>query len=158
MKIMDKSRPPRSFGVFKPVGHTVIAFGDFAALELAAVALIKQGVEAASLFRYTAGEMAAQVESDLLTASAFSAVGQELNLVKAHRALAQEGCSFLVVYAPDGAHTKIVDAVIRTHHARAAQRYGRLMIEELVKTEEGETQVFESPDRGLDIDSHARKS
>jgi len=158
MQIMDKSSPPKSFGVFKPVGHTVIAFQDGAAMELAAGALVEQGVEEASLFRYTSGEMTAQVESDLLTASPMAAVGQELNLVKAHRALAQEGCSFLVVYAPDEAQTKIVDVVVQTHHARAAQRYGRMMIEELVETEEGETQVFESPDRGLDIDTPVSKT
>ena len=158
MQIMDKSNPPKSFGVFKPVGHTVIAFEDAVAMESAADALVEQGVEAASLLRYTAGEMAAQVESDLQTASPLAAVGQELNLVKAHRALAQEGCSFLVVYAPEEAQTKIVDGVVQSHRARAAQRYGRMMIEELVETEEGETQVFESPDRGLDIDTPASKT
>ena len=152
MPIMDKNNPPKSFGVFKPVGHTVIAFQDAHTMEAAATAMQDQGLAPASLIRYTTGEMKTQVESDLQTASPLASVGQELNLVKAHRALADQGCSFLVAYAPGEEQTKIVDAVVTSHHARAAQRYGSLLIEELVPSVEGDTQVFESPDRGLDID------
>ncbi len=152
MHAMDKNDPPKSFGVFKPVGHTVIAFQDTQAMEAAAAAMEEQGLAPENLIRYTAGEMKAQVESDLQTASAMASVGQELNLVKAHHALANEGCSFLVVFAPDDAQAKIVDAAVKNQHARAAQRYGSFMIEELVESVEGETQVFESPERGLDID------
>ena len=158
MQIMDKSLPPKSFGVFKPVGHTVIAFQDLQLMEAAATAMQKQGLAPESLIAYTAGEMKAQVESDLQTASPMASIGQELNLVKAHRALADEGCCFLVVFAPDDTQSKVVDAVIKTHRARAAQRYGSFMIEELVESVEGETQVFESPDRGLDIDVPAEKT
>ena len=46
---MDKSHPPLSFGVFKPVGHTVIAFRTVIDLESAAQALRDQGFEAAAL-------------------------------------------------------------------------------------------------------------
>jgi hypothetical protein len=158
MQIMEKNNPPKSFGVFKPVGHTVIAFQDAQAIEAAASALQQQGLDPASFIRYSSGEMKAQVESDLQTASPMASVGQELNLVKAHHALADEGCCFLVVYAPEDAQAKVVDAVIKSQHARAAQRYGRLMIEELVESVEGENQVFESPDRGLDIDVPASKT
>ena len=158
MQIMDKNHPPKSFGVFKPVGHTVIAFQELQLMEAAASALQQQGLAPTGFIRYTAGEMKAQVESDLQTASPMASVGQELNLVKAHRALAHEGCCFLVVFAPKDAQISVVDAVIKTHHARAAQRYGSFMIEELVESVEGETQVFESPDRGLDIDVQANKT
>lgn len=157
MPIMDKNNPPRSFGVFKPVGHTVIAFQDTQTMEAATTAMQEGGLAPESLIRYTAGEMKAQVESDLQSASAMASIGQELNLVKAHRALADAGCSFLVVYPSDEAQTSVVDAVVKSHHARAAQRYGSFMIEELVESVEGETQVFESPERGLDIDVPASK-
>ena len=152
MDRMDKSNPPKSFGVFKPVGHTVIAFATVEAVDAAAASLTQQGFEPADLTRYSPAEMIAQVEADLLTASSLAAVGQELNLVKAHRGLAEEGCSFLVVYAPDDTRTEKVDAVLHRLHARAAQRYGSFMIEELAGAPEGENQVFESPDTGLDID------
>ncbi len=157
MFIMDKNNPPKSFGVFKPVGHTVIAYENWQAMEAAASALQQQGLASATFIRYTPGEMKTQVNSDLQTASPMASIGQELNLVRAHWALAEEGCSFLVVYAPDDAQARLVDNVVHTSHARAAQRYGRFMIEELVETVEGETQVFESPDRGLDIDTPPSK-
>lgn len=153
---MDKNNPPKSFGVFKPVGHTVIAFADPAALEAAARSLLAQGFQSTDMVRYTPQEMKAQVESDLLSASPLASVGQELNLVKAHRALAENGCSFLVVHAPDDDKAKVVDAVVHDNHATSAQRYGSFMIEELVDLPDGENQVFESPDRGLDIETAAQ--
>lgn len=152
---MDKNNPPKSFGVFKPVGHTVIAFASAAALEAAARSLLAQGFTSPDMVRYTPEEMKVQVEADLLTASALASVGQELNLVKAHRALAENGCSFLVVHAPDDAKAKLVDAAVHAQHATSAQRYGSFLIEELVAPPDGETQVFESPDRGLDIETAA---
>jgi hypothetical protein len=148
---MDKSDPPRSFGVFKPVGHTVIAFRTADAMEAAVAALLKQSFALADLVRYTPEEMAAQVQSDLHTASAIAAVGQELNLVKAHGELAHSGCSFLVVHAPDEPRTTQVDEVLRTCSAVAAQRYGNFIVEEVAAESQGKAQTFESPDRGLDL-------
>lgn len=149
---MEKSDPPTSFGVFKPTGHTVIAFSSVGELEKAADALLAKGFSSADMVRYSPQEMAAQVDADLLKASPLASVGQELNLVKAHRALAEKGCSFLVVHAPEDAQAELVDAVLQTVKPASAQRYGRFMIQELVEQVPGETQVFESPDRGLDID------
>lgn len=156
MSTMEKSNPPKSFGVFKPVGHTIMVYPSAEAMEAAALSLADHGIDSSAMVRYTPGEMKAQVESNLETASALASVGQELNLVKAHRALAEQECSFLVVYAPDDESAAKVDAVIEATHPRAAQRYGSFVIEELVESIEGETQVFESPDRGLDIDVPAR--
>ena len=149
---MNKTDPPTSFGVFKPVGHTVIAFASADNLKAASAALLTQGFKLEDMVTYTAQEMLAQVAANLLTASPMASVGQELNLVKAHQALAQQGCSFLVVQADDEPKAGLVDAVLRSHHATSAQRYGRFLIEELVEQVPGETQVFESPDRGLDLD------
>lgn len=149
---MEKSNPPRSFGVFKPIGHTVIAFESVALLEAAVKALAEQGFAASEIVRYTPQEMLAQTDSDLVTASPLASIGQELNLIKAHRELAQNGSSFLVVHAPDDDQAKRVDAVIQGMQTTAAQRYGTLVVEELVDKTDGENQVFESPDRGLDMD------
>ena len=149
---MEKSNPPRSFGVFKPIGHTVIAFESVALLEAAVKALAEQGFAASEIVRYTPQEMLAQTDSDLVTASPLASIGQELNLIRAHRELAQNGSSFLVVHAPDDDQAKRVDAVIQGMQTTAAQRYGTLVVEELVDKTDGENQLFESPDRGLDMD------
>ena len=37
---MDKTNPPTTFGAFKPVGHTVIAFRSDADMQVAVNALI----------------------------------------------------------------------------------------------------------------------
>lgn len=149
---MDITSPPQSFGVFKPVGHTVIAFASSEALEVAAAALLADGFAEADLTRYTPTLMLAQTASDLQTASPLASMGQELNLVKAHRALAEQGCSFLVVHAPDDELAAKVAAVAKASRALAAQRYGSFIVEELIDATDGEQQVRESPDTGLDLD------
>lgn len=149
---MDKTDPPTSFGVFKPVGHIVIAFATEAHVQAAISALLAQGFASEALVRYAPAEMAAQVGAQEQSASPLASLGQELNLIKSHRDLAQRGCSFLVVHAPDDAQAERVAELARAMQAVAAQRYGSFLIEELIERTPGEPQVFESPDRGLDVD------
>ena len=149
---MDKFNPPKSFGVFKPVGHTVMAFRSAADLQAAASALEAKGFVGEALVRYTPEEMSAQVDAQEEAASPLASLGLELNLIKAHRALAQSGCHFLVVHAPDDEQAERVAAIARSMKAVSAQRYGSFIIEELIDLPPGATQVFESPDRGLDVD------
>ena len=148
---MDKTDPPESFGIFKPVGHTVVAFRRFADLEAASTQLLAHGFTASSLVRYTPEEMTAQVDLEIERASPMAGIGQELNLVKAHRKLAVQGCCFLVVDAPDDVQAEHVATIARGCHAVAAQRYGRFIIEEVIDEPGDEEQVFESSDRGLDL-------
>lgn len=149
---MKKTDPPEAFGVFKPVGHTVIAFRTAGDLQAALSALLAQGFASTALVRYTPDEMKSQVDSEMQAASALASLGQELNLVKAHRELAEGGCSFLIVHAPDDEQAERVANVARTLKAVAAQHYGRFIIEELIDQAPGDAQVFESPERGLDIE------
>ena len=148
---MDKTHLPESFGVFKPVGHTVIAFHSADDLQQAVARLLAQGFADSALTEYTPQQMAAQAHAQQLTASPLAAMGQELNLIQAHARLADAGCSFLVVHAPNDALAEQVAMVARTGHAVAAQRYGRFLIEEVIDTPAGQTQVSESPGRGLDL-------
>ncbi|MCZ4315308.1 hypothetical protein O4H66_18035 [Comamonadaceae bacterium G21597-S1] len=147
---MNKSDPPRSFGVFKPVGHTVLVFPDAHALEQAARKLAETGLSDGSETRYSAQEMQAQVASDLSNAGVLATVGQELNLVKVHGQLADRGCQFLVVPTDSDAVARRVADVARAGGAVAAQHYGTLLVEDLIDPADGKGQVFESPDRGLD--------
>jgi hypothetical protein len=149
---MDKTDPPASFGVFKPVGHTVIALQSEARVQAVVSALLAQGFASDALVRYSPQEMVAQVDAQEQAASPLAAFGQELNLIKSHRELAQHGCSFLVVHAPDDEPAERVAEVARAMQAVSAQRYGRFLIEELIERTPGEAQVFESPERGLDVD------
>lgn len=148
---MDKSDPPRSFGVFKPEGHTVIAFRSEDLMQAAINVLLVQGFEHSDIVRYTPEEMKTQGNADLITASPLASLGQDLNLVKAHLALAESEHSFLVVHAPTKEQATQVANVAREMGAQAAQQYGRFLVEELIEQPTGARQVFESPERGLDL-------
>ena len=141
---------PTSFGVFKPVGHVLLCFATAADSAAAALALQSAGFDATAISTYTPAEMQAQAELDIQSATAMASLGQELNLVKAHLLLAQQGHSFVVVAASDDDEVLSVTAVALRCHAVRAQRYGSLMIEELVPPGSSLKQVAESPDRGLD--------
>ncbi len=148
---MNKTDVPESFGVFKPVGHVVIAFPAASDLQAAVAGLAQQGLVGAGLVRYTPAEMLEQVDAEIQAASPLASMGQELNLIKAHRTLAERGCSFLVVPAANDTLAGRIAAVARVHHAVVAQNYGRFIIEELISTPAGDSQIFESPARGLDL-------
>ncbi|WP_049765653.1 hypothetical protein [Rhodoferax ferrireducens] len=138
---MDKTHPPETFGVFKPVGHTVMAFRSAIDQQAAVNALLDQKFSDSALVRYSPEEMKAQVDAELENASAFAAFGYELDLIKKHRALAEDGCSFLIVHAPEDAQAESVASVARATKAVAAQHYGRFMIEEISGLASGNTPV-----------------
>ena len=129
---MDKTNPPETHGVFKPVGHTVMAFRSDADLQGAANALRGLGFSNADLVCYTPQEMVNQASSERKRAGALAAFGYELDLVNIDLALAQSGCSFLVVYAPEPDQAERAAQVARALHAVSAQHYGTFMIEDVV--------------------------
>ena len=129
---MDKTNPPRTFGVFKPVGHTLIAFKTDADLQMAVKLLTEAGFANSTFVQYTPTEMKIQADSEVQTASPLAGFGYELDLVKAHGELADSGCSFLVVHAPEEAQAESVATVARTTNAVTAQHYGTFMIEDIL--------------------------
>ena len=145
---MDKSDRPDAYGVFKPVGHVVVSFEPGADSQAAVRALRDAGFT--DIVHYTPEEMVRQADLDIQSAGLLASIGQELNLVKSHRALAEQGASFVVVGAPEDEAAQRVAEIVKAHGATRAQRYGRLIIEELIEPGSGEKQVAESPDRGID--------
>ena len=140
----------RSFGVFKPVDHVVISLPSAEQADAAEQALAGIGLQGLpAVRRLSDREMLAQIDHDLHKASSLAAVGQEVNLVKAHRALAARGYHWLVVRAPGREQARQVAQVARAHGAERAQHYGNFIIEELIDAG-ARSQVAESPDRGLD--------
>lgn len=154
---MDKTHPPDTLGVFNPVGHVVISFPSADDVDKAMDALARAGFSGDDVTRYSPEQMRTQVAHDVAQASPIAAIGQELNLVKAHGALAEKGYSFLVVHAPKDAQAHEVADIARRFHAERAQRYGRFIIEELIDEGAESQQVFESPDRGLDAQTRSGK-
>lgn len=146
---MDSS-PPRAYGVFKPVGHMVVSFPTAAQADDGVAALQALDLPAQDIQRYSDREMLAQIDEDLRQASPVAAVGQELNLVKAHQALAERGYHWLVVRVDNDEAARTAADALKAAGAERAQLYGRFIIEELIEHAADLPQVSESPDRGLD--------
>jgi hypothetical protein len=148
---------PRSFGVFKPVGHVVISFPDGDGADQAARALSDDGIAPDAVHRYSDKEMLQQIDEDMARASPLATVGQEMNLVLAHRALAERGYHWLVVAAGSDEQAAQIARTAQSCGAERAQHYGHFIIEELIDRPGDITQVAESPDRGLDAQTPSGK-
>jgi hypothetical protein len=146
-----KIRPhPDTLGAFSPVNHVVMSFPTAEDMESAADALTQQGWDGDSLTHYTPSQMKAQAEHNIANASPLADLGQEVNLVRAHRDLADKGYSFLIVPADSTELAQKAADIGKGFHAERAQRYGHFVIEEMIESSEDEQQTFESPARGLD--------
>ena len=109
--------------------------------------MLSQGVESAAMVRYTPSEMMALVDRELPNAGMLASFGYELDLIKTYRAQAQDGCSFLVVHAPDPDAARQVADVVRSVQAVAAQHYGTFMIEDLLAPTPGASTTDAPPRR-----------
>ena len=147
---MNEAHRSQACGVFKPVGHVLVALPTDDEFQYASSALIAAGFGEDDITAYSPDEMLAQVEDDLAHASVLASIGQELNLVKAHGELARQGNSFLVVRARNQEAADTIAEIAVSCHAVRAQRYGKLLIEELIPVGASDQQVAESADRGLD--------
>ena len=129
---LDRNELPLSFGAFKPVGHLAVVLPDDASGDAAAQALRDAGFAAGGVLHFDAAETAAQFKNLLPEASGASGFGSEIQSMRQIYLLATEGCSMLVVHAPDGDAVAKVEALARQHGAKLAKRYGRLLIEDLI--------------------------
>ncbi len=154
---MTQQEEPRSFGVYKPVGHVVVSLPDAAAADRAAAALAGLGLPADAVRRYTDREMLRQIDADIAGASPLASLGQEMNLILSHRVLAEHGYHWLVVRVADDEQAAEVARAAQAQGAERAQHYGHFIIEELIPRNTGEPQVAESPDRGLDAQTPTGK-
>jgi hypothetical protein len=147
---MAHSDTHTAYGVTKPVGFVILSFPTEDDARAAIPELRSAGFEDGDVRYYSAEQMKAQADADIRNAGILATIGQELNLVRAHRDLAEAGHAFLSVRAPGAEQARKVADIARHHGADRAQKYGRLIIEELIEPGTGERQVAESPDRGLD--------
>ena len=134
VKRMTKADHPQSFGAFKPVGHVVVAMPDDARATAAAQALLAAGFEAEDILEYTAAEEDDEMDRMLADADAtgLAGFGYEVSLMRRYQELAKEGASWLIVYAPEDDQASRVADVVKNHGALIAEKYHRLVIEDLI--------------------------
>ncbi len=146
---MDDSQD-HSFGVFKPVGHLVASFAEPAMAERAFESLGQRQIDRSKVRRFTDQEMLTRIDADIEDAGLLASLGQEMNLIKAHRALAERGYHWLVIPADDRDQAAQIAEGLAACGAERAQYYTRFIIEEMIEHPGDERQVAESPDRQLD--------
>ncbi len=150
---MNDSNSQTAYGVFKPVGHVLASFPTEDDARSAVQALKEAGFP--EVVFYPADEVRERAERDIANAGVLASIGQELNLVKQQRDLAEEGHPFVSVLAPEDEAARRAADIVARHNADRAQKFGRLIIEELIEPGSGQRQAKESPDTGLDPQTHS---
>jgi hypothetical protein len=145
---MNDSNSQTAYGVFKPVGHVLASFATERDARSAVQALTTAGFPEVAF--YPADEVLERAERDIRNAGLLASVGQELNLVKQQRDLAEQGHPFVSVLAPEDDAARRAADILGRYNADRAQKFGRLIIEELIEPGSGQRQTKESPDTGLD--------
>ncbi|QXL85290.1 hypothetical protein [Comamonas sp. NLF-1-9] len=145
----------RSYGVFKPVGHIVVSFPNAVLAKNGHAALRALGVADQDIHDFSDQEMIARIDDDLKQAGALASFGQELNLVKAHRALAEQGYYWLIVRAEGSDKARQMADALRAQGAERAQLYGRFIIEELIEHPDDMPQAKEPAGHGLDAQTRS---
>jgi hypothetical protein len=132
LKRMTKADHPQSLGAFKPVGHVVVAMPDDARAARTVQALLAQGFERDDILEYSAAEENDEMDRMLQHTSDFAGFGYEVTLMRRYKELAGLGASWLIVFAPEDEQAERVAAAAREHGALLAEKYHRLVIEDLI--------------------------
>lgn len=152
MQKMSKTHIPTSFGVFKPVGHLVLAFRSADARDQLVRALIGQGFGEEDLTSFDAEEWLETMDRNEANRGLMATYGSELDQVEMHARLARDGHVFLVVFAPAEAQTESVAELAERHGAVLVQKYGRLLIEnKLLRADDSRV----APEHFFGVSSHA---
>lgn len=132
IKRMTKEDLPQSMGAFKPVGHVVMALRTEEQARDASRALREAGFAEADILDFSAPEHAERMNQLLEHASGAAGFGYEIVLMRRYQELNRQGCSWLLVYAPEDDQTERVAEVARRFGALSAVKYHRLAEEDLV--------------------------
>ncbi len=132
---IKKDDLPTSFGAFKPVGYVVAALSDDAAAQQVVDALLESGFELRDLIQYALLDEHNQLRSLIDNASEVAGFGHEIVLMRRYQELSKQGCSWLMVYAPEDEQGDRVGEVLRQHGALIATKYNRLLIQDLLPVE-----------------------
>ena len=147
---MNASQRPDPDSTLDRVGRVIVSFPPPADMQGALAALLDAGFTDDDVIVFSAEQMERQARLDIANAGMLASIGQDLNLMKADLERAEQGSTFLVVRSANDDTAAAVAGIAARFGASRAQKYGRLLIEELLTSGSGEHQVFESGDRGLD--------
>src|ERR1700674_250098 len=131
MKTDTIARFPKSFGVFSPTGHIVMAFNTDGEAERARQLLFNNGFAKGDLTHYNKDEVMAELEKSEEQATSPAQIGQEIAKVDEYLVLAKKGCGFLVLHDPEDGSAKRAVAIVKPLGLKFAEKYNRLTMERL---------------------------
>ena len=124
-------RFPKSFGVFSPTGHVVMAFTTDGEAERARKLLFENGFAQGDVTHYGKDEVMAELEKSEEQATSPAQIGQEVTKVDEYLVLAKQGCGFLVLHDPEDESAKRAVAIVKPLGLKFAEKYNRLTMERL---------------------------
>lgn len=127
----DKHTFKNEFGVFYPIGYLIAAFDTEDNARQVRRDLMTGGFDQRDCQLYTADEVAAGARANYGKAGILSKVGASADRVHDHLEAAEQGATFLVVYAPTEVDTERVMTVCRRTRFRFVHRYRRFVIEHM---------------------------
>ena len=123
---------PLRLGAFKPVGCVVVALENDDEARRMADALSAAGFADQDVDFFPAQVMTEELEDLVPAASGAAGFGWEIQSMRHYLVLAKQGCGWLIVRAPDHAKETKVAEIARQHGAKLANKYNRLVTEELL--------------------------
>ena len=132
IKRLTKDDIRKTTGILNPVGHVILAFKDDAVTAEAVTALRAVGFPAEDTLVYLASEATPRLRARVESVSQAAGFGYEITLMRRYLALAEQGCGWLIVFAPgDAAVERLVEVATR-FDAKCAVRYHRFANEDLI--------------------------
>ena len=131
MKRTTKTSFPRSFGVFSPTGHVVMAFASDEEAKKAQKALLQNGFREDDVTHYSKDEVLWEFEKSEEHIVDPIQIGQDVAKVEEYLELARQGCGFLVVHAPEDEEARRAVRIVKPFGLKFAEKYNRLTLEEL---------------------------
>jgi len=131
MEKMTKAHILKSFGVFNPTGHVVLAFDTNDHAEKARVKLLAAGFSEDEITQWSDDEVLEELQRTRTIVAKRVAPGQEAAKLDEYFALAKQGAGFLVVYAPSESESRRVVTLVRPLGLQLAEKYNRFTLEGL---------------------------
>jgi hypothetical protein len=132
IKRMTKADLSQSLNTFKPVGHVLMALRDEAQASEAERALREAAFDEEDILHFSPGEHEGRIDYMLDHASEFAGFGYEIVLMRRYKKLSEEGCRWLLIYAPNEDESETVAEVARRFGSPMAVKYHRLVEEDLI--------------------------
>ncbi len=108
-----------------------MAFANDESAKMAREALIAGGFSETDAMRFSSDDVMLECERSNEQVSNPLQIGQDVAKIAEYKALAKEGCGFIVVHAAGDERAKQALAIVHPYGLKFAEKYNRLTLEEL---------------------------